>query len=81
MTFAKKSLYHVYFKTRFASRSSFYRIQNQDLEFRTGTTLDPVLSDGTVRYHAGHACTYCRTQNAGIRLYTIKYILTPKSTI
>ena len=59
----EKTLYHVYSKTQFSSRSIFYRIQNQDLEFRIGkfTSLDPVHSTGTVsgRSYLYYSSEFC----------------------
>ena len=45
----EEAVYHVYCKTRLASRSNFIVFRIFKIGFQLGSTFDPVLSDGTVR--------------------------------
>ena len=45
----EEAVYHVYCKTRLASRSNFIVFRIFKIGFQLGSTFDPVLFDGTVR--------------------------------
>ena len=45
----EEAVYHVYCKTRLASRSNFIVFRIFKIGFQLGSTFDPVLYDGTVR--------------------------------
>ena len=45
----EEAVYHVYCKTRLASRSNFIVFRIFKIGFQLGSTFDPVLSDGTAR--------------------------------
>ena len=44
----EEAVYHVYCKTRLASRSNFIVFRIFKIGFQLGSTFDPVLFDGTV---------------------------------
>ena len=71
----EEAVYHVYCKTRLASRSNFIVFRIFKIGFQLGSTFDPVLFDGTVRIvwitasgrEPGSVHTYCSRWFAGDR--------------